>query len=79
MINEGNVPAELYPHYTTIEYAISGDRDMNPNSVFLFMLDTCVIEEELGYVKSALRQAINLLLENFLVGMINLRDSGSCA
>lgn len=70
MINESNVPAELFPQYTTIEYAISGDRTSNPNPVFLFVLDTCVIEEELGYVKSALRQAITLLPENALVGLI---------
>jgi len=48
MINESNVPAELFPQYTTIEYAISGDRTSNPNPVFLFVLDTCVIEENWG-------------------------------
>eukprot|EP01018_Ginkgo_biloba_P035241 Gb_05558 [translate_table: standard] len=68
MINENNVPAELFPQYTTIEYALSGERGLPP--VFLFVLDTCVIEEELGYLKSALSQAITLLPEHALVGLI---------
>jgi protein transport protein SEC23 len=38
--------------------------------VFLFVLDTCIIEEELGYLKTALTQAISLLPENAMVGLI---------
>lgn len=38
--------------------------------VFLFVLDTCLIEEELEFVKSAMRRAIGLLPENALVGLI---------
>jgi protein transport protein SEC23 len=38
--------------------------------VFLFVLDTCIIEEELGYLKAALTQAISLLPENAMVGLI---------
>lgn len=68
MINESNVPGELFPQYTTIEYAVSGEKSLPP--VFLFVLDTCVIEEELGYVKSALSQAISLLPEHALVGLV---------
>ncbi|KAF8393970.1 hypothetical protein HHK36_020172 [Tetracentron sinense] len=75
MISESNVPAELYPQFTTVEYSLSGP---NPDSaspflppVFLFVLDTCVIEEELGFSKSALKQAIGLLPENALVGFIS--------
>lgn len=38
--------------------------------VFLFVVDTCLIEEELNFLKSALSQAVGLLPENSLVGLI---------
>jgi len=38
--------------------------------VFLFVVDTCVIEEEIGYLKSSVSQAVGLLPENSLVGLI---------
>ncbi|XP_010270294.1 PREDICTED: protein transport protein SEC23-like [Nelumbo nucifera] len=75
MISETNVPAELYPQYTTVEYVVPENPAVPAppplSHVFLFVLDTCVIEEELGFVKSALKQAIGLLPENALVGFIS--------
>ncbi|XP_020262558.1 LOW QUALITY PROTEIN: protein transport protein SEC23-like [Asparagus officinalis] len=65
-ISESNVPGELYSQCSTVEYAL--DPSLPP--VFLFVLDTCVIEEELEFVKSAMRRAIGLLPENALVGLI---------
>ncbi|CAN6167218.1 unnamed protein product [Urochloa humidicola] len=38
--------------------------------VFIFVVDTCMIEEEIGYLKSALAQAVELLPDNSLVGFI---------
>lgn len=67
-ISENNLPAELFPQYTTVEYAPSGDQALPP--VFLFLLDTCIIEEELWYLKMALTQAIGLLPGHALVGLI---------
>lgn len=69
-ISEDNLPAELYPQYTTIEYESSPDTGPSVPPVFLFVLDTCMIEEELGYLKSAMAQAIELLPEKSLVGLI---------
>ncbi|KAJ0806758.1 putative protein transport protein Sec23 [Helianthus annuus] len=76
-ISETNVPAELYPQYTTIEYSFPVN-DLNRTipvpvtvPVYLFVLDTCVIEEELGFAKSALQQALELLPENALVGFVS--------
>ncbi|XP_050236190.1 protein transport protein SEC23 E [Mercurialis annua] len=78
MISETNLPAELYPQYTTVQFTLP-----NPNNpvqsapsvasppVFLFVLDTCMIEEEFGFVKSALKRAIGLLPENALVGLVS--------
>ncbi|KAI3697062.1 hypothetical protein L6452_29794 [Arctium lappa] len=72
-ISETNVPAELYPQYTTIEYTIP-NHDVHhtlPPPVYVFVLDTCMIEEELGFAKSALQQALEFLPENALVGFVS--------
>ncbi|CAI9268672.1 unnamed protein product [Lactuca saligna] len=72
-ISETNVPAELYPQYTTIEYALPV-HDVHhtlPPPVYVFVLDTCMIEEELGFAKSALQQALEFLPENALVGFVS--------
>ncbi|KAK9072488.1 hypothetical protein SSX86_008922 [Deinandra increscens subsp. villosa] len=72
-ISETNVPAELYPQYTTIEYGFpnSDIHHAIPNSVYLFVLDTCMIEEELAFARSALQQALEFLPENALVGFVS--------
>lgn len=80
MISETNLPGELYPQYTTLQYALPQTSNPNsfdsspqsqPSPVFLFVLDTCMIEEEMGYVKSALQRAIGLLPDNALVGFVS--------
>ncbi|KAL8162898.1 hypothetical protein V2J09_014387 [Rumex salicifolius] len=77
-ISETNLPAELYQQYTTIQYTLptipAGAGVANPASpppVYVFVLDTCMIEEELGYAKSALKRAIGLLPDNALVGFVS--------
>lgn len=57
-ISETNMPAELFPQYTTIEYESSTEKAAMTNPVFLFVIDTCVIEEEIGYLKSSLLQVM---------------------
>ncbi|XP_010532717.1 PREDICTED: protein transport protein SEC23-like isoform X4 [Tarenaya hassleriana] len=71
MISETNLPGELYPQYTTVEYTLPSPASAVASSVFVFVLDTCMIEEELGFAKSALKQAIGLLPENALVGFVS--------
>ncbi|XP_039016462.1 protein transport protein SEC23-like isoform X2 [Hibiscus syriacus] len=78
MISETNLPCELYPQYTTVKYSLQANTDpSNPSNalqlqpVFVFVLDTCMIEEELGFAKSAMKQAIGLLPEHALVGFIS--------
>ncbi|GAB2295665.1 Protein transport protein S23 E [Dionaea muscipula] len=77
-ITESNAPAELFPQYTTIQYLLP--RSVNPSDpshnhppppVYVFVLDTCIIEEEMGFVKSALKRAIGLLPDNALVGFVS--------
>jgi protein transport protein SEC23 len=74
-ISEYNVPAELFPQCSTVEYIVGGAGvpgvgSSPPPPVFLFVIDTCVIEEELGYVKMAMRKATALLPEHALVGLV---------
>ncbi|GAV58984.1 Gelsolin domain-containing protein/zf-Sec23_Sec24 domain-containing protein/Sec23_trunk domain-containing protein/Sec23_helical domain-containing protein/Sec23_BS domain-containing protein [Cephalotus follicularis] len=78
MISETNLPGELYPQFTTVQYTLPQNPDPNNNNpssgsspVFVFVLDTCMIEEEMGFVKSALKQAIGLLPDNALVGFVS--------
>ncbi|XAR63334.1 hypothetical protein NMG60_11023240 [Bertholletia excelsa] len=68
-ISDENLPAELFPQYTTIEYESPSEKPVVP-PVFLFVVDTCMIEEEIGFLKSAISQAVGLLSENSLVGLI---------
>ena len=70
-VSETNVPAELYPQYTTIQYTLPSSHQPDQSPVFVFVLDTCMIEEELEFAKSALKQAIGLLPDNALVGFIS--------
>lgn len=70
-ISDDNLPAELFPQYTTIEYeekASSSTPSVPP--VFMFVVDTCIIEEEMAFLKSALSQALDLLPDHSLVGLI---------
>ncbi|KAK4397165.1 protein transport protein SEC23 [Sesamum angolense] len=72
-ISEQNLPAELFPQYTTIEYetsAVHEKAQAGSSNVFLFVVDTCVIEEELGFLKSALLQVLGMVPENCLIGLI---------
>ncbi|CAN6486897.1 unnamed protein product [Victoria cruziana] len=72
-ISEQNLPAELFPNFSTLEYEAM-DAAANAASaiptVFLFVVDTCLIEEELGFLKLALIQAVDLLPDRSLVGLI---------
>ncbi|KAL9269206.1 transport protein SEC23 E-like protein [Drosera capensis] len=79
-VSEANVPAELYPQYTTVQYSLDANlsgagvgevRGAMAAPVFVFVVDTCVIDEELGFVKSALKRAIGLLPDNALVGFVS--------
>lgn len=67
-ISETNLPAELIPQFTTVEYEIQSVAVGPP--VFLFVVDTCVDEDELNHLRDSLQQTLNLLPEDALVGLI---------
>ncbi len=67
-ISPDNAPAELIPQFTTVEYELQTMPSGPP--IFLFVVDTCVDEEELSNLGDALQQTFNLLPEDALVGLI---------
>lgn len=67
-ISPTNLPAELIGAYTTIEYLLP--RAPCPPPIFLFVVDTCMEEEELQAVKESLILSLSLLPENAAVGLI---------
>lgn len=67
-ITETNLPAELIPQYTTIEYIIPQAICSPP--VFLLVLDIALIEEELEQAKDSLQQSLAMMPQNALVGFI---------
>mmetsp|Transcript_32758 Transcript_32758/g.48017 ORF Transcript_32758/g.48017 Transcript_32758/m.48017 type:complete len:811 (-) Transcript_32758:206-2638(-) len=68
-MSETNLPAELIPQYATCEYELPSVPDMGPPA-FVFVVDTCSHAEELAELADSLQQALNLLPEDSLVGLI---------
>mmetsp|Transcript_3147 Transcript_3147/g.4293 ORF Transcript_3147/g.4293 Transcript_3147/m.4293 type:complete len:766 (-) Transcript_3147:258-2555(-) len=68
-IGETNLPAELIPQFSTVEYELQSTAPTGP-PVFLFVVDTCVDEEEMDELKDSLQQTLNIIPENALVGLI---------
>jgi len=67
-ISETSMPGELIPGYTCVEYTLPRTRTSPP--VYLFVVDTALIEEELDAVKQSLIVTLNLIPEDHLVGLI---------
>ncbi|CDR44779.1 RHTO0S10e00320g1_1 [Rhodotorula toruloides] len=67
-ISNNNLPAELLPQYTTIEYTLSRPAQIPP--IFLLVVDTCLEEDDLKSLKEALVVAINDMPPHALVGLI---------
>jgi len=68
-ISETSLPAELIAQYTTIEYALPTRQPPLP-PVMLFVVDTCLPEEELQALKDSILLSLTLIPENTLVGLI---------
>lgn len=67
-ISESHQPAELIPQFSTLEYTIQRATCLPP--VFLFVVDTCLDEEELQALKESLQMSLSLLPPSALVGLI---------
>lgn len=68
-ISEQNLPAELIPQFTTCEYELPSIPDAGPPA-FIFCVDICSHAEELTELADSITQALNLLPEDCLVGLI---------
>lgn len=69
-ISETNLPAELLPQFTTVEYELQSSPGAAGPPVFLFVVDTCIDEEDMEELKDSLQQTLNLIPETSLVGLI---------
>lgn len=68
-ISEAAVPAELFPQYSTIEYTMARGGATSPPA-FVFVVDTCVPEDELSACKVAIQQVLATLPDYTLVGLV---------
>eukprot|EP00457_Paulinella_chromatophora_P001779 gb/GEZN01001781.1/.p1 GENE.gb/GEZN01001781.1/~~gb/GEZN01001781.1/.p1 ORF type:complete len:747 (+),score=118.53 gb/GEZN01001781.1/:81-2321(+) len=68
-ISDKNLPPELMPRFTTLEYAVQTP-DVPQPPTFLFVVDTCMIEEELKCLREAIQQSLMLMPESAKVGLI---------
>ncbi|KAI9015300.1 protein transporter SEC23 [Phycomyces nitens] len=67
-LSNTNLPAELLPKYTTIEYNLNRVAQIPP--IFLFVVDTCLEPEDLAALKSTLIASLSLLPSYAWVGLI---------
>lgn len=67
-ITEQCQPAEL--QYTTLDYTLTRAPVSFP-PVFLYVVDTCMDEEELAELKTSIKASLSLLPENALVGLMS--------
>lgn len=67
-ISATNLPAELFPKYSTIEYTLPLPKGSAP--AFLFVVDTCLPEAEFAALKDALIEALGLIPPDAYVGLI---------
>ncbi len=63
------MPAELIPTYTTIEYTVPSNRPLMP-PIFLFVVDTCLDEDDLIALRQELIVGMSLLPQHALVGLV---------
>ncbi|KAG2394020.1 hypothetical protein C9374_003784 [Naegleria lovaniensis] len=68
-ITETQPPAELHTAFTTIEYKLV-HKPPAPAPVFLLLVDTCLPEDEMRFLKDSILQSLNIIPDNSLVGLI---------
>ncbi|KAG2111376.1 hypothetical protein BD769DRAFT_1642678 [Suillus cothurnatus] len=70
-ISNTNLPAELLPKYTTLEYTLPRPAQAPP--VFLFVVNTCLDADDLKALHDALVVSLSLIPLYALVGLITFR------
>lgn len=67
-ISPSQLPPELMQDYLTIEYQLNKPPSNPP--IFLYVVDTCLREQDLKALKDSLTVSLNLLPQNALVGLV---------
>ncbi|XP_069586754.1 protein transport protein Sec23A [Ranitomeya imitator] len=67
-ISEVNQPAELLPQFSSIEYVVQRGPQMP--LIFLYVVDTCMEDEDLQALKESMQMSLSLLPPTALVGLI---------
>jgi len=67
-IQPGNMPLELQPQFTTIEYILNKSATTPP--IFLYVVDTCLDDSDLQALKDTLIVSLSLLPPTALIGLI---------
>lgn len=67
-ISPTNLPAELIPNYTTIEYTLRRTASVAP--IFVYVVDTCLDRDEMQALRGSLILSLSLLPPTALVGLI---------
>ncbi|KAJ1560420.1 GTPase-activating protein S23, partial [Cladochytrium tenue] len=67
-IGPNSIPPELLREYTTTEYVLAKPPSLPP--IFLFVVDTCLDEDDLKALKDSLIASLSLLPQQALVGLI---------
>uniref|UniRef100_F7CB04 Protein transport protein SEC23 n=2 Tax=Equus TaxID=9789 RepID=F7CB04_HORSE len=67
-ISEMNQPAELLPQFSSIEYVVLRGPQMP--LIFLYVVDTCMEDEDLQALKESMQMSLSLLPPTALVGLI---------
>lgn len=68
-ISPSHLPPELFPEYQTVEYSVGASTTATPLA-FVFVLDSCLPEDELSSAKESIEQVLNLLPPNGAVSLI---------
>ena len=80
-MSDENLPAELFKENSTVEYKLNL-KQANP-PIFIFLIDTAILEEELNQVKDSIQEIIETLPQECQIGiitygrMVNVIELGS--
>ena len=61
-VSDQNLPAELFPNYCTLEYTLQAPVAPSPPA-YVFVVDTCLAEDELAACRASLSQALQMIPE----------------
>jgi protein transport protein SEC23 len=75
-ISPEQIPPELHPNSTTIEYRLARPAPSPP--IFVFVVDTCQEEDSLKALKDSIIMSLSLLPPYALVGLITFGTMVCC-